>query len=587
MKVVVTAAGAFVLKPSLKTAGEEPGKNFQGKNSLEVLEIEERRGMVRLSDTPVICYPLRGDYFLSSVVPIEKWRMGGADVSFSKIFSLKSPDGNIFRVALLHHAMGIQTLALAFLDEGINGRSYMDEVRSPEIADFTMIGEYYPNKQYNLLEGAAQFLRHQISQGGYREGETYSTMDILNISGDINFRYGLINGDDVRGAGVCGLATMLAHTLSQTNTRFDEHQMHSFWSQYWVSPFDPEISLDNDTAISRFGDTTYDFRWTPDRDFYIGLDAALAIRGPRQTDGHVGRNSRLLLTLSLTSRRPNLEEQLEKIERIQETYHHYNLHGGRPAPEIQEGRLEQSYLSGENAFVDNLYRSVRNEEDRSGFEQEMRSDPLLGDILALQLLVERYTRDYPYQEFLESREKRLGDYIRESDWYTRLDSTTRENIEEGLEHLNYQTWRFNNEVTQCVAWVIFLSCLGRANSPLNIGGWDIEFARDLVPERLRNGSRGPDRFREGNALFVSTERVEDFEPGDLFVSQSVPFGEGAGHVGAIVAKKEINGKIALLVSDANRGFDGKVRLFKVDDTNKYAIFGRPPINWVGIRRTNV
>ncbi|HJX59206.1 MAG TPA: twin-arginine translocation signal domain-containing protein [Patescibacteria group bacterium] len=583
LKLMGVGAGALITHP--QEMQRERGKNLLGHDSLEVLGIEERPGIIRLEETPVVCFPLRDDYFLSSTKPIEVWSLGGVDASFSKIFTLRTPDGGRIKVAPLHHTTGVKTLPLAILAEEATGLSFIDKLREPDIADFSMIGEYYPNKQHNLLESAAQFLRHQLRQGIFRSGTSYSTLSILDIRGDRAYRYGEINGVQIRGAGVCGFATTLSHALSLTETRVDERQAHSYWSTYWVGPLDPEVSLEGDATISSTGGIESDFRWTPSQDFYISIDAAMAIRGPRQTDGLTGNNSRLLLTLSLQRERPNLAEQLSKIERIKEAYDDYNLRGIAPASEVQEGMLMESYAPGEGIFYRDLYRSVRNEEDRSGFEEELANDSLTRDILAVQVLVERYIREYPYEEYWERHEKTLGSYIKESEWYENLDASTKESLNCGLDNIDQQNWRFPTQVTQCVAWVIFLSSLGRANSPLNISGFDINYARDLVPEELRGGG-GP-RVLRGWTTYVSTERLEDFEPGDLFVTQNVPYDQGAGHVGAIVAKKTIDGKTALLVSDANRGFDGKVRLFKVDETNKYAIFGRPPINWVGMRRANV
>jgi len=585
LKIVGVGAGALITRP--QETQRERGKNLLGHDSLEVLSVEERPGIVRLDQTPVVCYPLREDYFLSSTKPTEVWTLGGVDTSYSKIFTLRTPDGGRIKVAPLHHTTGVKTLPLAILEEAETGLSFIDRLREPDIADFSMIGEYYPNKQHNLLEAGAQFLRYQIGNGRFLRGNSYSTMGILDIAADREFRYGEINRVQVRGAGVCGFATTLAHALSQTDTRIDERQEHSYWSTYWVGPLDPRISLDNDAAIGRISGVDTDFRWTPQQDFYISIDASLAIRGPRQTDALGDANSRLLITLSLTRERPNLEEQLAKIARIKEDYDSYNR-GSSPSAIIQEGRLLESYQPGESDYYEKLYRSVRKEEDRSGFEEELAHDRLIKDILAVQVLVERYVREYPYEVYWARYEKTLGDYIRESTWYANLEAATKTSLECGLDNLDQQNWRFPTQITQCVAWVIFLSSLERATSPLNISGWDIDYARDMVPEELRGGL-GPDEIHRWPTAphFISTERLEDFEPGDLFVTQTVPYDQGAGHVGAIVAKKQIDGKTALLISDANRGFDGKVRLFKVDESNKYAIFGRPSVNWVGIRRGSV
>ena len=51
----------------------------------------------------------------------------------------------------------------------------------------------------------------------------------------------------------------------------------------------------------------------------------------------------------------------------------------------------------------------------------------------------------------------------------------------------------------------------------------------------------------------------------------------------IIGKKIVDGEVILLVADANRKNDGKIRIFEVTEHNFYKIFGDPEVKKFIIR----
>jgi hypothetical protein len=300
--------------------------------------------------------------------------------------------------------------------------------------------------------------------------------------------------------------------------------------------------------------------------------------------GLEGTNSLLAVTLTLSDQRPNLEEELAKVGALQVAYDAYNLRR-----ETNAVLAENSFVAEEEMEVGDhrgIYESVYIEENREGFEEEIALSAYIADVVTVGNLVNEYSQVYPYERFQQGNCPKVGDYIRASEWFAGLSQERKDRLNFALGQLNNWTYRFPTQVTQCVTWAIFLADLGYPTSPVQVGGYDIHFARELIPTEMR-GSGGPREIWQGGAQrYISAESLNDYEPGDLFVWQNLPYSEWAGHVGAVVAKKQIDGQTALLVSDANRGFDGRVRLFRITRVNQYAILGHPPLNWVILRRAN-
>src|SRR3990167_6027657 len=571
--------------PDFVLAGTVPEK-VDGKAEFEVVDVNQYKGVISTNDSPVIFVPLRGDYFLDEGKEIESWLVGNVSLGFNKILTLKRPDGTGLRIATLNHTTGLKTLPLAIVDTGafnlrnhryIAQREYVRLLNSEDIrAEFAMVGDYAVYKQHNLLEGAKQILLRQQENGPFLPGEQYSFLDITRIGKNRGYKLG--------GGGICGLATTLAQALGQMPIKANERWAHNLWKIYWLGPMNPDISVRNDTTVELSDRGKYDFRWTPltDSPHYISFQTSLAVTAEPTRNEAEGINSRIFIHLMMTTGRPDFNAQIERINSQIEAYGKYNKEG-TSSPILRESRPSAVITKGFSNSDEALVRVVYKEEDVQGFERELSESPYLKDIVALREVISQYSQDFPYENYIEGVSLPVGEYIRNSSWYQKLTKGRQEKIEGSLRHLNYHTYVREEEAVQCIGWVILLADLGFTGSPKSIDSNPAATARELIPEELFKDKYKTEIW-EGSYHFISPKSLDEIETGDLFVTYSLKSPNGAGHVGAIVAKKMINGETVLLLSDANRKHDGKVRIFRVDKSNELAIFGEPPHKWVVIRK---
>ncbi len=607
IKLAAFSAGALGLKGIPKELLPKdlgpigPEEEVSGEKGIEILKTVKYEGMVNASSLPVIFIPLRNDYFYNQKRNIELWKVKNINLGVNQILYLKDDENRVFRVATLHHTTGDHSLPIAIIDEGSIDNlqvEYRPRTRYGRLtakkevaAEFSLIGDYYPNKTHNLLEAAAQILRFQIENGPFVQDQTYSTMDIFNIRGNYSYRMGQENyqGYRLRGDGVCGMATTLAHTLSQAKVRFDEQRPHSHWTQYWTGPLDPGISIENDTTISSFEGFDHDFRWTPffDKPHYLSIEALLAVNGSPAKNLTGDPNSRVFFQLMLTEKKPDLQSELALIEKIQEDYIKFNK-GLEVGELLHESSFVEKLPWGADYPEESIIRAVYVEESVQGFEKEIEKKVFLKDVSELRTLINEYIEKYPHATFSPTETIRVGGYIKKSKWYENLAQDRREEINRVLSYLDIHTYRYAThkneyEAVQCVAWTILLSSLGYESSPINIYSHSAVYARDLIPEHLRT-QWWRKEMTVGKYKFIAPENLSEINIGDLFVTYSLPYDSTPGHVGAIVGKKKSGDDTILLVSDSNRKCDGAPRLFRVDKANAHAIFGRPPKRWVVIRK---
>jgi hypothetical protein len=578
-----------------------PEEELPRKNGIEILKTVEYEGIVTASNLPIIFVPLRNDYFYDQKRDIELWKVKNINLGVNKILYLQKDGGQVFRVATLHHTTGNHSLPIAIIDEGsidnLQGEYRLHTKygrlsgKEDVSAEFSLIGDYYPNKTHNLLEAAAQLLRFQIENGPFVQNQTYSTMEMFNIRGNYSYKMGKENyqGYSLRGDGVCGMATTLAHTLSQAKVRFDEQRSHSHWTQYWIGPLDPDISIENDTTISSFEGVNHDFKWTPlfDKPHYLSIEALLAVNGLPSNNPTGDPNSRVFFQLMLTKKKPDLIHELTLIEKLQEDYTEFNR-GLETGVLIHESSLVEKIPRGADCFEENIIKATYVEESVRGFEKEILKNDSLKDISELKKLTNEYIEKYPHTVFKTTRTIGVGTYIRESKWYETLTQNRKEAIDGALSYLDMNTYRYfthkyEYEAVQCVGWVMLLSSLGYENSPINIQSHSAVFARNLIPEQLRTQWWLKEKT-VGKYKYIVPENLSGINIGDLFVTYSLPYESTAGHVGAIVGKKKSGDETILLISDSNRKCDGAPRIFRVDKANAHAIFGRPPKRWVVIRK---
>ena len=149
-------------------------------------------------------------------------------------------------------------------------------------------------------------------------------------------------------------------------------------------------------------------------------------------------------------------------------------------------------------------------------------------------------------------------------------------------HVSHYTYWYKKQPLQCIGWVILLAALDYRQSPQDISGADIGYARELIPNSIRLDSYQESWQNGFHTLKVGS--LDEINVGDLFVTYELMFNESPGHIGAIVDKKVIDGETVLLATDANRKDDGLVRIFKIHRGNMYGVLGIPPKKWVIIRK---
>ena len=607
IKLAVFSAGALGLKrmpkgllsKDLGPIGPEEG--LPENTGIEILKTVEYEGIVNASNLPIIFVPLRNDYFYDQKRNIELWKVKNIKLGVNKILYLKEDGDRVFRVATLHHTTGDHSVPIAIIDEGSMDTPhgiYRPHARYGRLstkkeisAEFSLVGDYYPNKTHNLLEAAAQLQRFQVENGPFVQNQTYSTMEIFNIPGNGSYKMGKENyqGYSLRGDGVCGMATALAHTLSQAEVRFDEQSSHSHWTQYWTGPLDPNISIKNDTTISSFDGKQHDFRWTPlfDKPHYLSIETQLAVNGSPARNLTGDPNSRVFFQLMLTEKKPDIHSELAHIEKLQAEYVEFNK-GFEANDLLHESSLVEKLPWGTGSSEESITRKTYIEENVRGFENEIEKNASLKDINELKKLTNEYIEKYPYATFNPAITIRVGEYIKKSKWYESLALERIEKINKALDYVDgntYKYWTYKNEyeAVQCVGWVILLASLGHESSPINIRSHSAVYAKDLIPEHLRT-QWWLKEMTVGKYKYIAPEDLSEINIGDLFVTHSLPFDSTAGHVGAVVGKKKSGNETILLVSDSNRKCDGAPRIFRVDRANAHAIFGRPPKRWAIIRK---
>src|SRR3990170_8846246 len=84
LKSSALAAGGLLLPSRL--AGRKPGPeepaDEAGDAGLEIINIEERRGILQLENTPVLFLPLRDDFFIDQERQIEEWSLSNISLGF-------------------------------------------------------------------------------------------------------------------------------------------------------------------------------------------------------------------------------------------------------------------------------------------------------------------------------------------------------------------------------------------------------------------------------------------------------------------------------------------------------------------------
>jgi hypothetical protein len=224
----------------------------------------------------------------------------------------------------------------------------------------------------------------------------------------------------------------------------------------------------------------------------------------------------------------------------------------------------ESYESFNYSFdeISGAINLIYNREDLRYFENEIEQKEYLQDMLAFQEAVNNYQED---------SDLILADYLKTTQWYENYKNNPNRNPEEldlAIRMISYTN--IEGEPLQCVTYAAILPLLYPELNIQKIGGSGVSSAKELV-----NGNyvayEGSVATGFGGLLIVGKGlSMDNYHIGDLFVTRTGDF----GHVGAILAETtdEFGNKL-LLVTDANRGRDGKIRFYMVGENSLDDIFG--------------
>lgn len=477
------------------------------------------------------------------------------------------------RYVELPHLISGKSMPVALLetitvkDGGGESKKNYEELDDPSMEIHSILAGFYPNKILNILEGLRAIDEYQQEIGGFKEGEEYSMLEILDIKGRKGYVQGKTSsGSLVKGGGTCVLSTNLMKVLSLTGIEVVERWQHPTGTKYFTGPFSgKKLSEENtDTTI----DSKHDFRWIMPKDGFIDIGTRLMYTG--RVVGNYGDEGNpfdtfIGVTMSLVSENPGV--QSGNIEKKKQAYEEY-----RSDPSNHEVRVHEEPWEFGDVFH-GLASLILPEERIHHFRKEIEGESFLKKVVEIRKMLNSYDGD-PVSG--------LGDYIKEYEgglWYeneiNRLSEKSKdavERFEASLRMLNYLTWKVDGQYNQCIGLVIFMAGLQDEISFRNIGGYPIKFAKELVPDGIRSGAYKYMMHPKHGFPIKVVESTEDVRPGDLFVKYSGPY----GHIGAVIGTKRTPKGKVLLCIDANSSEEGKTRIWEVDEDNFDPKFGPYP-----------
>ena len=194
------------------------GINFE---DVQVLEQEEW-GFATSIGMPVIRIPLLDDGFWDESEPVKLFNIKeGVELGYSKKRELRIGDlivhsvlipssigGNHIHVGIISVEESGHEDKFAEIETGVDGRNI-----------FSIIGDYYPNKIFNILEGATRVLKTQHEIGFLSGGEEYSLLELMNVrDGDDGFIAGYTTFHlEVNAGGICGFSTTFSNSVAKNS----------------------------------------------------------------------------------------------------------------------------------------------------------------------------------------------------------------------------------------------------------------------------------------------------------------------------------------------------------------------------------
>jgi len=578
----------FLKISALATAGILTSGSLPAKKSTAELETKVKRlwekpdveGVIRPNNLPVFLFPLRWDYFYNDdkeePVPIKKLLLGPENqVGFKGYYSF-DVNGSQINTTFLHNTTGNEAvLPVAVLSE-MQNFNFLDMRTNYFSPKNKIIGEYthtsitYPNKIKNILMESIALSEFQEKYGSFIGGKEYSFLRIIGEKGWGNFFTGLNSyGYEVNAGGICAGATNLAKACLEAGATI---KAKGHPNPYWIGPIRSSKNVirhwRSDAAISSAAkeEDAFDLKWTLPETANLEIYVSVIPNGkPRakNIDEEHNADARLVVNYAWTPDEP--ENNTEKLYELLRAYDNYRETGIKEKI-LTQSKVLENIMPDPESKADKMFYFMYREEKLPNFQEELKTNEYLKEILMLQELINTYGDETTSQQFKKRQVPGIGTLIKQTDWYKTLESGRKEYLEKGLNFTDFFTYTYEEEALQCVTWTVLLHYLGYEESPASVerfsGG-----AGDYPPGRLKN--RSTNEMETGGINFIRPFKVDDCKTGDLFFD----YEPGKHHMGAIIEKKEVDGITKLLLTDSNRKADGKIKLFEVDYANYPVILG--------------
>lgn len=521
--------------------------------------------------TSLFVIPLRNDEFLDESRKVEEIVVDkGMVFEVAEVRKLVGPKGEEIEVGLLANTYGAKAVVAVVMggkDDLGKEKIFTKESDSIEsaVAYVTLADSVYPNKVYNTFNALLNISQYQDTNGILTVGKEYSYLEMIGLL-DPNKRYdylpGLMSSEDsgsrALAGGVCSMSTGLSSLLYQdANNKITEQWGHP--KRYFQGPFSisPYIV---DSAVNQMSNgDDYDLKWILSKDRYIGIRAYISPSGVPYSetapDGVGGPSDvNAIFVLSFTDQYPQ-----GQTERLQEQMDEYVDFRQSKHADIFKSYESFKYPFGEVSDAINL---IYNREDLRYFENELKQQEYLQDMLAFQEAVNSYEEDPNFK---------LADYLKTTKWYLNYKNNPNRNSEDldlAIRMISYTN--IKGEPLQCVTYAGILPLLYPELNIQEIGGSGVGSAAELINAKYA-AYEGSVATGFGGLLVVGKSlSIDNYHSGDLFVTRTGNF----GHVGAILAETtdEFGNKL-LLVTDANRGRDGKIKFYVVGENSLDDIFG--------------
>jgi hypothetical protein len=541
-------------------------------------------------DTSLYMIPLKKDNFVDYKKDKDKERevkeiTVAKDTRFeiAQVRTLQGPNNESIRVGAVANTFGenaASILLLSATDKYGNTQQFVQESQEEDRTVSYVVSEefIYPNKIVNTLLALENISEYQKENGPMVAGETQSYLDMIKLEDPAEmskFSVGLTSSKaELKGAGVCAMATAIS-SLVHLSEKGDQEIIVEQWAhpvRYAQGPFSPsEYTVDATVGLN----PVYDFRWIQEETKYLKIDISLSpsdIKYENTSMNGVGgiSDANLIVTLSFTDVVPMNQD--EYIHKFLEDYKAFRESGhADPLASQKQGTNVSRYSLNElSDTVDLLYYA----EEIRYFGDLIEQDKTIQNIFELQDAVNSFPVD---------SDMRLDDYLQTTDWYRNFVNEENKDRVDKVLSLASNT-RIDGQPLQCVGFVMIASWIYPDLNIPYVGGMPVASARELIPEGVRNYSyEGITSSSSGISYVVADGGeipLEQYEPGNLFVRTDgaivASTGKPSGHIGAVIAKTtDEYGNTVLLIADANRHNDGRIRIFEVDESNREEVFGYP------------